>query len=467
MCSNYDRMPAALALLVLVFCGTPLVTANIRVGVAAVEITPPLGSPMAGYYSARGCTGVHDPLRASAMVIDQNGTKAALVALDLISTTKELVAETRALVEQETGIPADAVMISASHTHTGPSIRLTGRDADEIQSASKEVKTYLRELPNAIANAVKQASERIQPVKLEASVGTAPGVAFNRRFYMSDDTVGWNPPKLSEKIVRPVGPTDDAVPVVVVRSLDGDPIAVYVNFAMHLDTVGGTKASADYPAPMAELLRRSLGADIVTLFTIGAAGDINHRDVHWSDSQKGIEEATRIGTHVASAALHALREAEDVSEGPLRFSRKLVELRPSPHSREDAVWARDARKRKAAGERVAFLDQVRAGRITDVQALDGKSLLGEVQVITLGDELAWVGLPGEIFVELGIAIKKASPFKQTMIAELSGGSVGYVPTRAAYAQGNYEVISARVGEGSGERLVETALDLLNKLHAAR
>ena len=465
MLYNYDRLTPALACIV-VACWVSQVTGDIRVGVAAVEITPPLGSPMAGYYSARGCTGVHDPLRASAMVIEQNGTSVALVALDLISTTKELVAETRALVEQETGIPLDAVMISASHTHTGPSIRRTGRDATDIQHASKEVKTYLRELPNAIANAVKQASERLQSVELEAAVGTAAGVAFNRRFYMTDDTVGWNPPKLSEKIVRPVGPTDDAVPIVVVRSMDGGPLAVYVNFAMHLDTVGGTKVSADYPAPMAELLRRSLEADIVTLFTIGAAGDINHRDVHWSSPQKGIGEATRIGTHLASAVLHALRKAEDVSEGPLRFHRKLVELRPSPHSQEDSGWAREARKRMAAGERVAFLDQVRAGRITDVDALDGEPLLGEVQVIALGDELAWVGLPGEIFVELGMAIKKASPFKQTMIAELSGGSLGYVPTRGAYAQGNYEVISARVGEGSGERLAEVAIDLLNKLHRA-
>lgn len=447
-------------------CGS-VAHGEIQVGVAAVEISPPLGAPMAGYYSARGCTGVHDPLRASAMVIERDGTRAALVALDLISTTKELVAETRAFVEQETGITADAVMISASHTHTGPSIRMAGRDADDIQNASEEVKTYLRELPLNIASAVRQASKRLTPVKLEAAVTEAPGVAFNRRFDMTDGSVGWNPPKLSAKIVRPVGPTDDDVPVIMVRSTDGDPLAVYVNFAMHLDTVGGTKVSADYPAPMAEMLRRSLGTEIVTLFTIGAAGDINHRDVHWADPQKGIGEATRIGTHVASAALHALRRAESVSEGPLRFSRKHVQLRPSPHTPDEVNWAREARKRKAAGERVAFLDQVRAGRITDVEALDGEQLFGEVQVITLGSDLAWVGRPGEIFVELGMAIKKASPFKQTMIAELSGGSVGYVPTRRAYAQGNYEVISARVGEGSGERLVEVALDLLDQLHSAR
>ena len=446
-------------------CFLPEGLAELRIGVAAVDITPPLGAPMAGYYSARGCTGVHDPLHASALVIEQDGTRVVLVALDLISTTQELVAEARRLIAVDPGIPVDAVMISASHAHTGPSIRQTGRDADDLRDASDGVKTYLRELPQKIAESVRQAADRLQPARMEAAIGNAPGVAFNRRFDMADGTVGWNPPKLSPQIVRPVGPTDDEVPVVLARSITGEPLAVYVNFAMHLDTVGGTKISADYPAVTSELLRRSLGDDLITLFTIGAAGDINHRDVYWDDRQKGIREATRIGTHIASAALDALRNAEVVREGPLQFRRKMVELRPSPHSHEDAQWALETQRRKRAGEQVAFLDQVRAGRIADVEAFDGQPVRGEVQVITLGTDLAWVGLPGEIFVELGMAIKRASPYQQTMIVELSGGSVGYVPTRRAYAQGNYEVISARVGEGSGERLVEAALEMLAETHA--
>jgi len=445
-------------------CIAPVACAELRVGVAAVEITPPVGAPMAGYYSARGSTGVHDPLRATAMVIEQGDTRVALVALDLISTTKELVTAARELIAENPGIPADAVMISASHTHTGPSIRRTGRDAEDIQNASAEVRSYLQELPARIATAVRRAAEQTREARLEAAVDSVPGVAFNRRFEMTDGTVGWNPPKRSPQIVRPAGPTDDDVPVVVVRSTDGDPLAVYVNFAMHLDTVGGTQVSADYPAPMAELLRRSLSADLVTLFTIGAAGDINHRDVHWADRQKGIAEATRIGTHVASAALRAVRQAEPVAEGPLRFRRRMIELRPSPLTDEDVQWASETSRRRDSGQRVAFLDQVRAGRIADVAALDGRPMEGEVQVISLGDGLAWVGLPGEIFVELGLAIKQHSPFRQTMIAELSGGSVGYVPTRRAYSEGNYEAVSARVGEGSGERLVEAALAMLTEFH---
>src|SRR6476659_8117066 len=107
-----------------------------------------------------------------------------------------------------------------------------------------------------------------------------------------------------------------------------------------------------------------------------------------------------------------------------------------------------------------FLDQVQAFKALDVADRRGKPPAVEVQVIALGDDLAWVSMPGEIFVDLGLAIKAGSPFRQTMIAELANGSIGYVPTRVAYGQGNYEVISARCAEGSGEKLVDVALKQL-------
>jgi neutral ceramidase len=88
-----------------------------------------------------------------------------------------------------------------------------------------------------------------------------------------------------------------------------------------------------------------------------------------------------------------------------------------------------------------------------------------VQVIALGNEVAWVSLPGEIFTELGLAIKLDSPFPHTIIAELANGSIGYIPSRRAYEQGNYEVVSARCAQGSGERLVDAAVKMLKALHA--
>jgi hypothetical protein len=137
----------------------------------------------------------------------------------------------------------------------------------------------------------------------------------------------------------------------------------------------------------------------------------------------------------------------------------MVDLPLAPVTRDDVAAAKRVVAEVQAGNKPAprFLDQVQAFKAIDVSARLGKPLSVEVQVISLGDDLAWVSLPGEIFVDLGLQIKRGSPFRQTMIAELANGSIGYVPTRVAYAQGNYEVVSARCAEGSGELLVDAAL----------
>jgi hypothetical protein len=130
---------------------------------------------------------------------------------------------------------------------------------------------------------------------------------------------------------------------------------------------------------------------------------------------------------------------------------------------EDVEKARATVKRYSMKDNSGFMEKVQAYKILDVAAREGKPQEVEVQVIALGDDLAWVSLPGEIFVELGLAIKKASPFRHTMIAELANGSIGYIPNKEAYPQGNYEVVSARCAAGSGEMLVEAALRLLSGL----
>src|SRR5436190_18176936 len=109
-------------------------------GAAATDITPPRGCPMAGYYSVRGAEGTHDPLHAKALVLDKDGVKVALVALDLISTTRGLVEETRALIEKETGIPGRNVMISATHSHTGPVLWDGSPRADVLGGGSQIAK---------------------------------------------------------------------------------------------------------------------------------------------------------------------------------------------------------------------------------------------------------------------------------------------------------------------------------------
>src|SRR5262249_4106186 len=112
-----------------------------------------------------------------------------------------------------------------------------------------------------------------------------------------------------------------------------------------------------------------------------------------------------------------------------------------------------------------FLEAVWAYKVLDVAARERKPHEVEVQAVVRGADAPWVSLPGEIFVELGLALKLDSPYRTTIVTELANGAIGYIPSRRAYAQGNYEVVSARCAEGSGERLVNAAVKLLNELHA--
>ncbi|MGH9674266.1 MAG: hypothetical protein ACRD44_13880, partial [Bryobacteraceae bacterium] len=297
-------------------------------------------------------------------------------------------------------------------------------------------------------------------------VGREETISFYRRFLMKDGTVRFNPGKLNPAIVQPMGSIDPDVAVVLFESPDGAPRAAAVNFALHLDTVGGAQYSADYPHTLAKLLGKVYAADMLTLFTIGAAGNINHVDVKTKAPQKGHAEARRIGTILAGEVIKTLARAEEVLPGPLRARSEVVSLPLPAFSAAEVEKARLTAAQFGKPGGPAFLDMVHALKVADVAERQGRAWEAEVQVITLGDRVAWVGLPGEIFVELGTAIKKASLFPVTVIVELANGSISYVPTKKAFSEGAYEVISARCAPGCGEALADTAISLLAELHRA-
>lgn len=459
-------MMRGLALLGLMWFAGLSGAAELTAGAAAVDITPPIGTPMAGYYNLRGAEGTHDPLFAKALVIEKDGVKVALVTLDLIATTFPMVAESRKLIAEQVKIPGTHVMISATHSHTGPVLSDRKPRASAFGGDHKLAVAFMDGLPGKIAEAVAEADKSRKAARILRAIGKEEGLAFNRRFHMTDGTVGWNPGKKNPKIIKPAGPTDDRVPVTLIETADGkETIACYVNFAMHLDTVGGLYYSADYPYTLSKAIAAAKGENVVTLFAIGCAGDINHINVSSATKQGGHGEAARIGTRLAAAVLRAFDHLEPVEDAPLQATAMKVSLPLAPVTQAEAAEARDIIEKVTAGAQPVpkFMDQVQAFKAADVAERLGKPLEVEVQVITLGRDLAWVSLPGEIFVELGLAIHRGSPFKQTMIAELANGSIGYVPNRPAYAQGNYEVVSARCAVGSGEMLVDSALQQLRSL----
>lgn len=438
---------------------------ELRMGRAAVKITPPAGMPMAGYYYVRLNEGVHDDLHAKALVLEKDGVKAALVACDLVSVPRDTVDEARALISKNAGIPAGRVMISATHSHTGPELggRLRGVDDKTMKLA----KDYIGGLGAKIAESVRLADAGLKPARARAAAGREDSVSFIRRFLMKDGTVGWNPGKRNPNIVRPVSGIDPEVPFVYFDSPDGkQPLATYVNFACHLDTVGGMQFSADYAYALSQLLGETKGKEMLTVFTIGAAGNINHLDVSSRDPQKGHGEAARIGAILAAEVLKAWNGLEEIDSGPLAARSRTLRLPAADISQADLAAARKIVEGFGPQNAAPFYQQVNAFKVLDIERRKGEPLAAEVQVITLGKDLAWVGLPGEIFVELGKSIKLRSPFRRTIIASLANGALGYVPDRRAYPQGAYEVISSRFAPGGGEAMVEAAVDMLLDAHQA-
>ncbi len=422
---------------------------------------------MAGYYSTRLLKGIHDDLHAKAIVIASGDQQAALVACDLIGLPPDVIEEARKLIQSATGIPGANVMISATHSHTGPLIP-GGGARDGAYGGNMEVaRQYRSELPHKIAESVRLASMRLTPARVAFGRGREDNISFNRRFFMKDGSVGWNPGKLNPNIVKPAGPIDPDVPVVLFESTAGEPLATYVNFALHLDTVGGVEGSADYPYTLATTLAKIKGRGMLTLFTIGAAGNINHVNVKSAVPQQGHQEAERIGTILSGEVLKTYAKLDPLSDGRLQTAHRPLALDTARLEPGDEERAAAIAKQLDAGAQVKFLDTVFAFKVLDTVARHGKPVEAEVQVIALGDKIAWVALPGEVFTELGAAIKQASPFPLTIVVELAHGPVTYLPNAAAFPQGNYEVVTSRVAQGSGEALVAAAKQLLNEIHPAR
>jgi neutral ceramidase len=446
---------------------------ELKVGFAEVDITPPVGYRMSGYFYERPSTGTHDPLWAKALVLEQGDVKGAIVICDLIGLTASVSSQARAQAEKETGIPANHICIAATHSHTGPlyagalremfhrrAVEMHGRDPlEEVD--------YPQVLVEKLVEAIIAATKDVRTVKLEAGVAEETGLSFNRRFHMKDGTVVFNPGRRNPNIVRVAGPIDPDVGLV--RFLDGDsnqPLGLLTVFALHLDTTGGTQYSADYPYYLQEALRSKFGKEFHSLFGAGTCGDINHIDFSKeSQGMPGVPEAKRIGDALGKKVIESL-ELLAQEEPRLAIRRSVVEAPKQSYSEEEIAKARE-RMEKVGTRELSFLEQVEATKIVDLQLRKGDKIPLEVQVFQLSGDTAIVCLPGEVFVDLGQAIKAASPYKNTLVMELCNDTPAYIPTRKAFAEGSYETVNSRVTPGSGEKMAEAAIDLLKELRPQR
>ena len=451
------RMNSRIAFLSLFFVSSMAFAGEFRVGAARVDITPADGTPLGGFYKFRGSAGVLDPLFAKTIVMEKDGVHAVIVVLDLSGTVRPVVAAARAEIQKQCGIEGDHVLISGTHTHSGPQQPRESMMDEITKVNSPPGVAYMSALPGKIAESVKLAKANLKPVGMRVVAGRAEGISFNRRILREGQKEAiWQPQKLTPKD-RPAGPVDPEVGVLVFEAAD-KPVASLLNFAMHPTSVGGgVKISADYPGVFTRLVSERHGAEMISVFANGCCGNINHNDYINGKRRSTLE----LGTALADAVDAAWPQLAVSQPFKPRVLSEQVTLQRRKFTPEQIAKAKDMAANMLTKN---FGTVPMAETVCILETLDkqDKPLLAEVQVIAVSEEVAVVALPGEIFVELGLALKKASPFKHTFIAELANGSVGYIPNREAYPQGNYEIVSARGEAGSGENLVETALRLLKQ-----
>lgn len=439
-----------------------------RVGAAEADITPPLGYRMSGYFHQRLNTGTRDPLKAKALYVEQGDVRAALVFCDLIGVPAGVVERARKLVSEQSGVPVENMLVAATHSHTGPLYLGVLREhfhrlAVERQGSDpQEAVDYCELLVRQIAAAVAEARQRARPARLLAGVAARDDLSFNRRFHMKNGSVVFNPGRLNPDIVRPAGPIDPDVGILLARAEgSSQPLASLTVFALHLDTVGGTQYSADYPFYLERDLQKHWGDDLISLFGAGTCGDINHIDVKTKGT--GMPDTERIGAALASTVIAAADRLRPIEQPDLAVAHAKVEVPVQRYTPEQIAAARE-NMTKVGTRELPFLEQVEACKIMSIELRGQETLPLDVQVFRLGDDVALVALPGEVFVELGLEIKRRSPFTTTFVVELANDCPHYVPTRKAFAEGSYETVNSIIEVGGGEKLVERAVSLLTELH---
>ncbi|MBI3921324.1 MAG: hypothetical protein HY318_07905 [Armatimonadetes bacterium] len=430
-------------------------TGAVTAGAAQVCITPPIGVSLAGYFHDRIAESVRDDLFVRALVLRAGECAIALVSCDLVSVEESWVSVAKAIIAAETGLTPERVLICATHTHTGPEVR-HGR----LLPVNPE---WLERLPRLIADAVKQAVGSPFEARLHPGQGAEEDLAFNRLFRLKDGTelFGRGAPG---QAIAPAGDIDPEVLALKVSDNTGRLRALVVNYALHVDVIGGGGAdfiSADWPGELAKTISAVYGDDVVTLFLNGCCGDINHSAHHPTELPRGgSDKSIQLGRALAGLAMNAAEKAEPM---PLREICAALEQVPIPYYTREAVMQAFAEELRAKDKPNDFEQYVINN--FDSWPFDNQTAQVPIQTLRVGD-LAFVGLPGEIFVDHGLEIKHWSPAAYTFIAELANDWFGYVPTTDQAERGAYgarPILSRRLCSDAGRRMTEAALVKLWKL----
>jgi len=436
---------------------------KLTAGVALVEVSPGPGIELAGYpHHPRHNKGIHDPLCAGCICLEDGTTKIALVCMDLLMYSKKEVRAVREEISRVTPIPAANIMICCSHTHSGP--WTSGRlDLEALEQGLEPDPGFVADLRRKLVSLVKEAWEG----RFEAAVGVDKG------FCGRENGVGGNRRNPNEI-------ADPEVWILAVKDSAGKIRGCMARYSLHPTFLHSDNflVSADYPGCIRKYFAGTKPG-MVFLFAQGCSGNQSPR---YFRSGKTHDEALRVGYAIGKEAERILDAMEYTTDTRLvvRSVQADIELRSLPPVDEAKKAAAAARaewertKTQSTIERDAWNAELRFLGAEDTLAYvlvqergDALSLLQdelpvEVQVVGIGDTRI-VGLQGEIFVEFGLTIQYRAPFDKTFVISLANGCLpGYACTARAYAQGGYETGASLLTGRSGEQLVEAAVRLLRE-----
>lgn len=431
------------ALWLVLLATAPLAAAELRAGVAKVDLDPPLGIPMLGYGAARFSKSTLDPVEARVLALSDGNRKIALVTLDLCFTFDPVAMDR---IRNDVRSHVDEVIFHASHTHSGPTY--------------SEAPQALEHAIPRIERAIEAAARAMAPARIGNGWGQIQ-IGFNRRYVDMNGGVQmlWrNEPKVSTTF-----PVDPTVGVIRIDRQDGTPLAVLVHYACHPVVLGPDSVaySADFPGAMRRYIEQELGSGTMGFFLQGAPGDINP----FYDKTPLIEDAIGVmretGEKLGAEAVRIASAIRTRNPESVRIQTKTVVLRVANR------WDRPKLEE--------FLKQ-RYGSTSS--GIARRLLVPEMQtpvttmLIELGGaakDLAFVGMPGEPFVEFQMQLRAKSPLPNSFLLGYTNGYFAYLPTIAAAARGGYGANSSvnPTEVGTGERMLDTGLislyELLGKL----
>ncbi len=448
----------------------------LKAGYAKVNVNPMLGIGISGYYKTRLAEGVLDDLEIVALALEVSGKKALMLCIDNLGVRQGLNKEFRMHIAEVTGVPEDAIYLAATHTHTAPYLRNYDYLNEELE------KEYARFVYHRMAEVAAAALEDLKPARMGYGVGTAPNVAFVRRFRMKDGSVRTNPGVDHPDILEPIGQVDERVSVVRFDRENAETL-VLVNFANHPDVVGGNKISADWPGLLRRQVEKSLD-DVKCIFFNGAQGDINHVNVHprggylndtfmdFDDVSRGYGHAKYIARVVTGGVLQIYDKVQYVEDVDLVSIQKTMKIPSNMPDPKDLPEARHINEMHLAGRDAEL--PYKGMMLTTMVAQAARMLRLEhgpeffempLSGIKLGP-VAFVGIPGEPFNGIGRALKETEGYGLVIPTCATNGYEGYFPMKDAYDEGGYEAGTSGFRAGTAEQIIEEGKQLLKEMAEA-